>query len=112
MHQHLKFRKICEQWVPHQLTTEQRNNRMALSLSNLQRYHEEEYGYGGNVSVSGQEDSSSNYNSMELATRMLHVKFTWRAKSKPAVVVRELCETYQLRNCRRHLTTIRNSEIR
>ncbi|GBM30484.1 hypothetical protein AVEN_237707-1 [Araneus ventricosus] len=38
MHQHLKFRKICAQWVPHQLTAEQRNNRMALSFSHLQRY--------------------------------------------------------------------------
>ncbi|GBM24493.1 hypothetical protein AVEN_254010-1 [Araneus ventricosus] len=45
MHQHLKFRKICSQWVPHQLTAEQRNIRMALSLSHLQRYHEEEYGF-------------------------------------------------------------------
>ncbi|GBM86934.1 hypothetical protein AVEN_129018-1 [Araneus ventricosus] len=44
-HQHLIFRKICAQWVPHHLTAEQRNNRMALSLSQLQRYHEEEYGF-------------------------------------------------------------------
>ncbi|PSN46055.1 hypothetical protein C0J52_07677, partial [Blattella germanica] len=41
MHQHLKFRKICALWVPHQLTAEQRNTRMVLSLSHLQRYHEE-----------------------------------------------------------------------
>ncbi|GBL96877.1 hypothetical protein AVEN_173081-1 [Araneus ventricosus] len=45
MHQHLKFRKICAQWVPHQLTAEQCNNRMALSLSHLQSYREEEYGF-------------------------------------------------------------------
>ncbi|GBO07695.1 hypothetical protein AVEN_90037-1 [Araneus ventricosus] len=45
MHQQLKFRKICAQWVPHQLTAEQRNNRMPLSLSHLQRYHEEEYSF-------------------------------------------------------------------
>ncbi|GFR08335.1 histone-lysine N-methyltransferase SETMAR [Trichonephila clavata] len=32
---HLNFRKYCAQWVPHQLTV--------LSLSHLQRYHEEEY---------------------------------------------------------------------
>ncbi|GFS70401.1 hypothetical protein TNCV_4182321 [Trichonephila clavipes] len=38
MHQHLNFRKISAQLVPHQLTTEQCNTRMALSLSYLQRY--------------------------------------------------------------------------
>ncbi|GBN66295.1 hypothetical protein AVEN_161903-1 [Araneus ventricosus] len=54
MHQHLKFRKICAQWVPHQLTAEQRNNRMALSLSHLQRYHEEEYGFLSHI-VTGDE---------------------------------------------------------
>ncbi|GFS47812.1 uncharacterized protein TNCV_3598201 [Trichonephila clavipes] len=41
MHQHLNFRKICAQWVPNQVTTEQRNTRMAPSLSHLQRYHED-----------------------------------------------------------------------
>ncbi|GFX43129.1 uncharacterized protein TNCV_2711731 [Trichonephila clavipes] len=45
MHQHLNFRKICAQWVPNQLTAEQRNTRMALSLNHLQRYHEEKYGF-------------------------------------------------------------------
>ncbi|GBO11356.1 hypothetical protein AVEN_111355-1 [Araneus ventricosus] len=54
MHQHLKFRKICAQWVPHELTAEQRNNRMALSLSHLQRYHEEEYGFLSHI-VTGDE---------------------------------------------------------
>ncbi|GBN75236.1 Histone-lysine N-methyltransferase SETMAR [Araneus ventricosus] len=54
MHQHLKFRKICAQWVPHQLTAEQRNNQMALSLSHLQRYHEEEYGFLSHI-VTGDE---------------------------------------------------------
>ncbi|GFX40689.1 histone-lysine N-methyltransferase SETMAR [Trichonephila clavipes] len=43
IHQHLNFRKVCEQWFSNQLTTEQRNTRIALSLSHLQRYHE---GYG------------------------------------------------------------------
>ncbi|GFU51246.1 histone-lysine N-methyltransferase SETMAR [Trichonephila clavipes] len=45
MHQYLNFRKICAHWVPHQLTVKQRNPRMALSLSHLQRYHEEENGF-------------------------------------------------------------------
>ncbi|GBM35561.1 hypothetical protein AVEN_106780-1 [Araneus ventricosus] len=54
MHQHLKFRKICAQCVPHQLTAEQRNNRMAQSLSHLQRYHEEEYGFLSHI-VTGDE---------------------------------------------------------
>ncbi|GFU28880.1 uncharacterized protein TNCV_470151 [Trichonephila clavipes] len=45
MHQDLNFRKICAQWVPNQLTAEQHNNRITLSLSHLQRYHEEEYGF-------------------------------------------------------------------
>ncbi|GFU11572.1 histone-lysine N-methyltransferase SETMAR [Trichonephila clavipes] len=45
MHQHLNFRKICAQWIPNQLTTEQRNTRMAQSLSHLQRYHEAEYDF-------------------------------------------------------------------
>ncbi|GFR33516.1 uncharacterized protein TNCT_309461 [Trichonephila clavata] len=43
MHQHCKFRKICTQWVPHQLTVQQNNTRMGLSLSHLKRYHVEEY---------------------------------------------------------------------
>ncbi|GFS77441.1 histone-lysine N-methyltransferase SETMAR [Trichonephila clavipes] len=42
---HLNFRKMCTQWVPHQLTTEQRNTRMMLSLSLLQRYPGKEYGF-------------------------------------------------------------------
>ncbi|GFS99263.1 histone-lysine N-methyltransferase SETMAR [Trichonephila clavipes] len=41
MHQRLNFRKICEQWVPHQQTDKQRNTRMTLSLS--KRYYEEKY---------------------------------------------------------------------
>ncbi|GFT62360.1 histone-lysine N-methyltransferase SETMAR [Trichonephila clavipes] len=45
MHQHLNFQKICAQWVPHQLTDEQYSTRMVLSLSHLQHYHEEEYGF-------------------------------------------------------------------
>ncbi|GFW96608.1 uncharacterized protein TNCV_2846651 [Trichonephila clavipes] len=44
MHQHWNFRKICAQWVTHQLAAEQRITQMALSLSHLQLYHEEEYG--------------------------------------------------------------------
>ncbi|GFQ95840.1 histone-lysine N-methyltransferase SETMAR [Trichonephila clavata] len=39
MYQHLN----CAQWDPYQLAAEQRNTRMALSLSNLQHYYEEEY---------------------------------------------------------------------
>ncbi|KAJ4451503.1 hypothetical protein ANN_02966 [Periplaneta americana] len=39
---HLHYRKICAQWVPHQLTEEQKTNRIAASLGLLQRYHEEE----------------------------------------------------------------------
>ncbi|PNF40213.1 hypothetical protein B7P43_G08284 [Cryptotermes secundus] len=39
---HLLYRKICAQWVPHQLTEEQKTQRMAASLGHLQRYHEEE----------------------------------------------------------------------
>ncbi|GFV34797.1 disintegrin and metalloproteinase domain-containing protein 10 [Trichonephila clavipes] len=54
MHQHLNFRKICAQWVPNQLTAEQRNTRMALSLSHLQRYHEEEYDFLSQI-VTGDE---------------------------------------------------------
>ncbi|GFY16774.1 histone-lysine N-methyltransferase SETMAR [Trichonephila clavipes] len=34
---------MCAPWVPNQLTTEQRNTRIALSLSHLQRYLEEKY---------------------------------------------------------------------
>ncbi|GFV36529.1 histone-lysine N-methyltransferase SETMAR [Trichonephila clavipes] len=45
IHQHLNFRKICVQWGPHQLTTEQRNTLMTLSLSHLQSYLEDEYGF-------------------------------------------------------------------
>ncbi|GFV92280.1 uncharacterized protein TNCV_3951351 [Trichonephila clavipes] len=45
MHQHLNFRKICSRWVSNHLTAGQRNTRTALSLSHLQRYHEEEYGF-------------------------------------------------------------------
>ncbi|KAJ4436551.1 hypothetical protein ANN_16583 [Periplaneta americana] len=29
---YLHYRKICEQWIPHQLTEEQKTNRMAASL--------------------------------------------------------------------------------
>lgn len=42
---HLQFRKICAQWVPHQLTEEQKIHRIAVSLGHLQRYHEEEYAF-------------------------------------------------------------------
>ncbi|GFW79894.1 uncharacterized protein TNCV_3898951 [Trichonephila clavipes] len=45
MNQHLNFLKICAQWIPNPLTTEHFNTRIALSLSHLQRYHEEEYGF-------------------------------------------------------------------
>lgn len=41
--EHLKFRKICAQWVPHSLTEEQKLNRMSTSLQHLERYHDEEY---------------------------------------------------------------------
>ena len=34
----MQFRKICAQWVPHQLTGGQTIDRMAACLSNLQRY--------------------------------------------------------------------------
>ncbi|GFQ91996.1 histone-lysine N-methyltransferase SETMAR [Trichonephila clavata] len=36
MHQHFNFRKIHTQWVPHQMTAEQHNTRMAQSSSHLQ----------------------------------------------------------------------------
>ncbi|GFU97301.1 histone-lysine N-methyltransferase SETMAR [Trichonephila clavipes] len=45
VHQYLNFWKICAQWVPRHLTVEQRNTRRALSLSHVQRYHEEDYGF-------------------------------------------------------------------
>ncbi|GFT94577.1 uncharacterized protein TNCV_3266741 [Trichonephila clavipes] len=45
IHQHIELSKKCAQCAPHQLTAEQRNTRMALSLSHLQRYHDEEYGF-------------------------------------------------------------------
>ncbi|GFW92757.1 histone-lysine N-methyltransferase SETMAR [Trichonephila clavipes] len=54
MRQHLNFRKICAQGAPHQLTTEPRNTRMVLSLSHLQRYHEEEYDFLSQI-VTGDE---------------------------------------------------------
>ncbi|PNF38204.1 hypothetical protein B7P43_G13464 [Cryptotermes secundus] len=42
---HLLYRKIFAQWVPYQLTEEQKTQRMAASLGHLQRYHEEEYAF-------------------------------------------------------------------
>ena len=39
----LQFRKICSQWVPHQMTVGQTIDRMAACLSHLQRTYEEEY---------------------------------------------------------------------
>ena len=33
---HLLYHKICTQWVPHQLTEEQKTQRMAASLGHLQ----------------------------------------------------------------------------
>ncbi|GFT21113.1 histone-lysine N-methyltransferase SETMAR [Trichonephila clavipes] len=54
MDQRLNFRKICAQGILNQLTTEQRNTRMALCLSHLQRYHEEEYGFLSQI-VTGEE---------------------------------------------------------
>ncbi|GFU13856.1 uncharacterized protein TNCV_940411 [Trichonephila clavipes] len=41
----MNFRKICAHWVPEQLTAEQRNSSIALSLSHLKRYHKEEYSF-------------------------------------------------------------------
>ena len=35
MHEQLKFRKVCERWVPCRLTEEQKMFRMGLSLQNL-----------------------------------------------------------------------------
>ena len=40
---HLQFRKICAQWVPHQLTEGQAIDRIAACLSRLQRYQEEKH---------------------------------------------------------------------
>ncbi|GFU69997.1 histone-lysine N-methyltransferase SETMAR [Trichonephila clavipes] len=37
--------EMIAEWVSNQLTTEQRYTRIALSLSHLQRYHEQEYGF-------------------------------------------------------------------
>ncbi|GFR14837.1 mariner Mos1 transposase [Trichonephila clavata] len=45
MHQHFNFRKICTQWVSHQLASKQRITRMVLFSNHLQRYHDEEYGF-------------------------------------------------------------------
>ncbi|GFU48950.1 uncharacterized protein TNCV_3209351 [Trichonephila clavipes] len=50
----LEFRKMCAQWVPNQRTTEQSNNRIALSLSHQQHYHQEEYGFLSQI-VTGDE---------------------------------------------------------
>ncbi|GFW39411.1 histone-lysine N-methyltransferase SETMAR [Trichonephila clavipes] len=54
IHQHLNFLKICAQRVPNHFTTEQHNTRMALSLSHLQRDHQEEYGFLSQI-VTGDE---------------------------------------------------------
>ncbi|GFQ80360.1 uncharacterized protein TNCT_316101, partial [Trichonephila clavata] len=54
MHQHLNFRKICAQWVSHQLTAEQCNTRMTLPLGHLQHYPEQEYGFLSQI-VTGDE---------------------------------------------------------
>lgn len=40
---HLLYHKICMQWVPHQLTEEEKTQRMAVSLGHLQQYHVEEH---------------------------------------------------------------------
>ena len=42
---HLQFRKIYAQWVPHQLTKKRTIDRVAAYPSNLQRYNEEEYAF-------------------------------------------------------------------
>jgi hypothetical protein len=38
MHDHLKFRKVCAQWVPRELKDREKVNRMGLSLQHLLRY--------------------------------------------------------------------------
>ncbi|GFV36160.1 uncharacterized protein TNCV_1974961 [Trichonephila clavipes] len=68
MHQHLDFQKICARWVPNQLTIEQRNTRIALSLSHLQRYHEEEYGFLSQI-VTGDETWSNNHLNAKASVR-------------------------------------------
>ncbi|GFV23689.1 uncharacterized protein TNCV_3425941 [Trichonephila clavipes] len=60
MHKRMNFRKTCPQWVPNQLTTEQRNTRIVLSFSNLQSNHEEEYGFLSQI-VPGDETRSHHF---------------------------------------------------
>ncbi|GFX64623.1 uncharacterized protein TNCV_1671591 [Trichonephila clavipes] len=54
MHYTVNFRKIYAQLIPSQLTAEQRNTWNVLSLSHLQLYHEEEYGFPSQI-VTGDE---------------------------------------------------------
>ncbi|KAG8234562.1 hypothetical protein J437_LFUL014491 [Ladona fulva] len=51
---HLNFRNICAQRVPHQLMEGQKFDRMAACLSHLQRYHEEEYEFLSRI-ITGEE---------------------------------------------------------
>ena len=37
MHEGLGFHKVCSRWVPRQLTTQHKSQRMGLSLQHLQR---------------------------------------------------------------------------
>lgn len=51
---HLKYWKICVQWVPHSLTEDQKLNRMLTSLQHPERYHDEEYRFLSRI-VTGDE---------------------------------------------------------
>jgi hypothetical protein len=42
MHDRLKFRKVCAQWVPKELKDRENMNRMGLSLQHLLQYADEE----------------------------------------------------------------------
>jgi transposase len=42
MHDHLKFRKVCAQWVSRELKDLEKINRMGLPLQHLLRYADEE----------------------------------------------------------------------
>ena len=85
MHQYLNFRKICAQRVPYQLTAEQRNARMALSLSHLQRYHEEEYRFLSHI-VTGDETWCHNFEPESKRQRKQWKRATYHLQKKSKAV--------------------------
>lgn len=42
MHNHLKFCKVCAQWVPRELKDQENTNQIGLSSQHLSRYEDEE----------------------------------------------------------------------